>query len=278
MNKNSQKPQASQEDHIGFIQRIITTYRDARYIYRGLNTEHTGHTKKERVNTAIHRHEKYKELFKLEPRPFHVERDLVEQAKRFYPFNPNNIEILTDLRHFGSPTNLIDFSYSLYVALFFACNGEDKEDGELILYSTQGKNEVKDIDYEKYPIDIQIIQPKATGDSKNRVLFQSSVFIYAPKGYISSNEYKFEKIPNNFKKPILKLLEEFHNINVNTIYNDLTGFIENKKKLSPAEEAFYKALAKYNSKEYIESIKDYTKVTRNLTRYLTGFSAISEPF
>ena len=187
MNKSSQKSQPSEEDCINFIQGIITEFEDTRYIYRGVNENHTNPPncpKETRVNTGIYRDKRYKEIFKLHPTPFHIERDSVEKAKRLYPSSPSNIEILTDLRHLGGLTNLIDFSYSLYVALFFACNGEKNKNGELILYPIQENKKTKDINYTAYPNDIKIIEPKATGDSKNRVLFQSSVFIYAPKGYI----------------------------------------------------------------------------------------------
>ena len=115
--------------------------------------------------------------------------------------------------------------------MFFACNGKEDKDGELILCQDQKSNYAEEIDYGNYPNDIKIIKPKPTGDSRNRVIFQNSVFIYAPKGYIPSDKYKHKEVPKRLKKPILDYLKEFHNINVNTIYNDLIGFIENKKKL-----------------------------------------------
>ena len=57
--------------------------------------------------------------------PVHIEEEIVERAKkaRFTP-QTANAEVLTELRHFGADTTLIDFSRNLLIALFFACNGE----------------------------------------------------------------------------------------------------------------------------------------------------------
>lgn len=40
-----------------------------------------------------------------------------------------NIDKLVYLQHYGLPTRLLDITFNLLIALFFACNNEDKEDG-----------------------------------------------------------------------------------------------------------------------------------------------------
>ena len=62
-----------------------------------------------------------------------MEKNIVEKARTLFPPSTSNIEILTDLRHYGGDVTLIDFSYNLYVALFFACNGNFDRDGELVV-------------------------------------------------------------------------------------------------------------------------------------------------
>lgn len=47
----------------------------------------------------------------------------------------SKIKILIDLQHYGGKTTIIDFTYNRYIALFFACHGDpkdDQEDGEII--------------------------------------------------------------------------------------------------------------------------------------------------
>lgn len=39
-----------------------------------------------------------------------------------------DLELLSDLRHYGSPTSLIDFTSNFLTALFFACGGYDKNE------------------------------------------------------------------------------------------------------------------------------------------------------
>ena len=58
---------------------------------------------------------------------------------------------LTDLRHSGKDTNLLDFSENPNVALFFACQRSDdiETDGELLILNT---NKFKSEDEVNYPL------------------------------------------------------------------------------------------------------------------------------
>ena len=68
--------------------------------------------------------------------PIHIEQEVIEDARPHFPHLTSNTEILTDIRHFGGLTTLIDFSRDLMVALFFACHEKPNEDGQLIVLPT----------------------------------------------------------------------------------------------------------------------------------------------
>ena len=46
-------------------------------------------------------------------------------------------DLLSQLQHYGHPTNLIDFTTDYLIALFFACASEYTDDGRVILLSTE---------------------------------------------------------------------------------------------------------------------------------------------
>lgn len=65
------------------------------------------------------------------------EAKLLDNFKDRFPrerdLHSSNIEWLTLMRHYDMPTRLVDWSTSLNVALFFACNGHPNEDGSIFL-------------------------------------------------------------------------------------------------------------------------------------------------
>ena len=211
------------------------------YIFRGTNKPFTEKKKKDKeVNSTIYR--KWLKKAKLNPlfSSMYIEEKIVKKAKPLFPKNTSNAEILTDLRHFGGDTNLIDFTSSLYIALFFACNGEFERDGELILLSSKNAKKILeyDINYPQKnfpPIDYNKfyqLLPSLSKASQNRVRSQHSIFVYAPKGYIPKKEYEVITVPKDRKKPCLELLKKLHSIDEDSVFNDLIGFIQNKENFN----------------------------------------------
>ena len=240
------------EEVKSLIDDLINRFSDGNYVFRGMNRSHSdeydGEYKEKEINSSLFRKHYKDKIWNEYFSPIQAEKEIVEKAKKYFPSNTSNIEILTDLRHYHGKVNLIDFTRDFHIALFFACNGKFEEDGQLIFLKTDGLNIINDIEYKTNKISeyaISIIEPKQTRTSKNRVIAQKSVFVYSSKGYISKNSERCftREVKHNHKKNILEYLRKFHDISSDTIYNDLIGFIDNERIYSSADvEFFSKAL------------------------------------
>ena len=81
----------------------------------------------------------------------------------------------------------------------------------------------------------------------------------SPKGYLEVCEYDIIEIENDLKEPLLDYLSKYFNINTETIYNDIQGFIRNQHNHSTAEVEFYRGNANADSGKYKEAITNYDK-------------------
>lgn len=120
------------------------------------------------------------------------------------------LKILSEIQHYEGKTTFIDFSYSYFVAMFFASTHNLDKDGRVIILN---KNKVSDTIYE----------PEKTN---NRVVAQKSVFVIPEKGVIPDNQVDIVKIPAKLKMPILNYLRKYHAISKGSIYNDTIGFVQ----------------------------------------------------
>ena len=166
------------------------------------------------------------------------------------------LEILTELQHYGGKTNLIDFTTDYLIAIFFACDGCPTKDGRVILQRTELIEKT------------MIVRPQ---NPQRRVIAQKSVLLYPPDGFIDEFNLKMVYIPVYLKQQLLEFLRKYHNISAETIYNDLHGFIENQKIHHTANKEFYLGLTfqyrGYNGdkndperrKAYREAIKHYSR-------------------
>ena len=151
---------------------------------------------------------------------------LLEARNHIREYAKEDFEILTELQHFGSPTNLLDFTTDYHIALFFACDGSHDKDGRIILLKR-----TKEIN-EKYRIE-------GPQNPQNRVIAQKSIFVWPSTGYIDSKDIVTVIVPANLKQWILIHLWKFQDISTYSIYNDLHGFIRHRelrsseKALSP---------------------------------------------
>ena len=155
-----------------------------------------------------------------------VQKGILKEARNYIrEQDKKDFEILTELQHYGSQTNLIDFTTDYHIALFFACDGSHDNDGRVILLKrTEEMNE-------KY----QIEKPQ---NPQNRVMTQKSIFAQPPKGFIDPKDIITIPVPANLKQWILIHLRNFQDISTQSIYNDLHGFIRHSN-LRSSEKALF---------------------------------------
>ena len=238
---------------------LINKCSHGEHIFRGINRIYKG--EKEISSSLFREHEK-DQVWNMYFSPKQAEREIIEKAKRLFPPNTSNVEILTDLRHYGGKVNFIDFTFDLYVALFFACNGTMKQDGQLVILKSDDLyllGEDEDINYEKNDNTVVLVRPIKTSISWNRAIVQKSIFVYPPLGYIPKNQCIIIEIKRKYKPGILEYLKKFHDISSDTIYNDLIGFINNEKNYSSALIEFYKIIALMKKAELQINIENKTE-------------------
>ena len=232
------------EDLIALIQRELG---HGQYIYRGVPQEYEWEGRTD-ISSSIfikYRGQKDKpsKLFDGDFRPVNVEYDIILRAKQHFLDSMTNREILTNIRHFGGLTTLIDFSRDLMVALFFACQDKLDEPGQLIAYNLHGEIESSRHPYfsknfskgDELPEEIEFVEPAiTTPTSSARVIAQKSIFVHAPDGFIPPKTCTIFSIPSNLKAKVLTYLKRFHHIDQKTIYNDMHGFIDLENRFATA--------------------------------------------
>lgn len=185
-----------------------------------------------------------------------MQMDIIEKAKSHFSSHATNVEIMTEIQHYGGKTNLIDFSENFLISLFFACSGETNDkDGVLYLLEKSKLKLKTNLENEDFEDDF-LIKPNS---KNNRVIFQSSIFFYSQAGYIKDSNYQKIPLPADSKTKILEELKNYHGIHEYTIYNDIHGFIQNRKNYKTAETYFYMGLAKAYSGHHQEAIETYTQ-------------------
>ena len=136
----------------------------------------------------------------------HVQEEIIGDAAR-YAGDLTPLDLLSQLQHYGHPTNLIDFTTDYLIALFFACASESADDGRVIL------------------LDTETNLPFRMRSPANRIKAQKSVFVNPPSGVVNP-DYMI-RIPRDLKLPILAHLRMYHEVSAQTIYDDIHGFIKN---------------------------------------------------
>ena len=194
------------------------------YIYRG-EPEHYEEKYNKKVSST---------LYRLAPEgvdsgQFNLkcaQEEILEEARNYiHEPEKEDFEILTELQHHGSETNLIDFTTDYYIALFFACDGSHDKDGRVILLPKTEEMKTK----------YRVKQPQ---NPRNRVMAQKSIFVQPPKGFIDPDDIITIPIPATLKQWILIHLRKFQDISTQTIYNDLHGFIKHRN-LRTSHEALF---------------------------------------
>ena len=214
-------------EKINEIARVSAT---GNYIYRGEPAHYQEAPYNGRVTSGLYR--QYLEN-DIEAEHFDVavvQADILRAAHEYTPHKMDDFEILATLQHFGDKTNLIDFTTDYLVALFFACDGNPKKPGRVILLPREPEGDPEAYEVKKPPRTIR------------RAETQKSIFVEAPKGVVEPDRIVIVTIPAHLKSALLDYLRNHHDISTKTIYNDLQGFIENRGLHENAYTEFYTGL------------------------------------
>ncbi len=238
---------------------------DGNYIFRGTNHEHVKNTNM--IESSLYRQLKRSSINQNNSNLCKEDERIMECAKYLFPPNADEVEILTELRHYGEKLCIIDFTKNLFVALFFACQKtfDDQQrvtdkDGEIVLLE-KPQSKPPGINHSDFTY---AIEPASNHSSNKRVLAQSSIFVHTPTGFIDkSNPYEFKivRIKNKFKEEISNYLNKFHNINSSTIYGDVIGFINDKSNVGLSNYELGMYASRVGQPE--EAISRMTKVINN---------------
>ncbi len=230
------------------IQEIVKKSANGDYIYRGEVECY------DKVSSGLYR--EYEEEIEADSFDIKiVQQEILDAAKEYLEETASDFEILTELQHHGGKTNLIDFTTDYLVALFFACDGFHDKPGRIVLLEKQSEA-------------CETIKPTKI---INRVTSQKSIFVQSGTGFIDCTQYKAIYIPEDLKTHILDYLQKHHDISTKTIYNDLQGFIENRRIHSSDYTEFYKGMTCQNRGDmaknriekhnwYEKSVEHYSKV------------------
>lgn len=212
MDKENQNKPTTVDDILRKIEEKADT---GDYLYRGEPEHYQENPYYGKVSSNLYREFLKDDDFDVESEHFDIEelqKTLLEAAKQFSRKPVSEMECLAEMQHYGGKTNLIDFTEDYLIALFMACDSSPCKNGRVILEKKELVSSYIEKPYE--PI--------------NRVIAQKSVFVRHPDGFLNPSEDDIIDIPAVLKQPILGYLRNSHGISVETIYNDIHGFIKDQ--------------------------------------------------
>ena len=184
------------------------------------------------------------------------ERALLQEARRFTG-ETSDSAILSEIQHYGGPTNLIDFTTDILVALYFACDGDIEEEGRFILLRRNAKWVFHEVKPDRMA---------------HRITAQKSIFVRPPRGFIEDEDFESHIIPHQLKGDILEHLQSLHGISLEYIYNDLHGFIRYRNIHRRPNEVFFEGLNYYNAGDFRSALSAFSESIRLNPRHDGAFN------
>jgi len=144
---------------------------------------------------------------------------------------PDDLKILADLRHYGTPSCLIDFTSDFMIALWFACFSKDNEDkhGKICILNCYETDKFLRVHQEIINQRIGTFLDNYDENKKiwywiperlnQRLTDQDAVFIFG-KPELEEKEYLSIEIDKGDKKDILNELEKFFDYSRSTLFSD----------------------------------------------------------
>ena len=140
-----------------------------------------------------------------------------------------NITKLSRAQHYsgeeGRPTNLIDFTESLPIALYFACKDYPSDDGRVIVVENSAFARTDDLDFSSH--QTQRVRPSFFDDMRNT--HQWSHFLYPANGVLEAGSYRSVRIPAGCKQAILEHLSANCSIRKDTVSTSSQSWFEAQK-------------------------------------------------
>ena len=231
---------------------IVEKSADGAYIYRGEPECY------EKVSSSLYREYPHREGTHFDI--VSAQKDILAEAKAYIGKTDDvdetdDIGILTALQHFLGKTNLIDFTEDYLIALFFACDGSHDKDGRVILLKRESD-------------DYAIRKPRRT---ISRVESQKSVFVESFTGFVEPDIEV--PIPADLKLSMLDYLKKHHRISIETIYNDLHGFIRRG-----AYGEFLKGLTCQSKSEEAKTLKEKREHRDNAIKHYTEALKLNDEY
>ena len=226
------------------------------YIYRGETAHHKEPPYCGRVTSGLYRH--YLEMGVEHVNVEAAQQQILMEAQGYIHDGRSDSELLATLQHYGDKTNLIDFTTDYLIALFFACEGEPRKPGRVILL-------LKEPEDETYVYNC--ITPART---IRRADIQKSIFVQAAQGVVPTEVFKVVCIPANLKLALLDYLRKHHDISTKTIYNDLHGFIEKRRLHRRAYKEFHEG---FTSQRRVDSAKTEAEKQECYNDAITHYTA-----
>lgn len=241
---------------------------DRKFLFRGTTKRYSevvhrnrfsGEEMQDGINSFLYRWARDKVPFSKTFGPPHIEEEMLDEFLAKYPDLPHRREgMLTDLQHHLDNTNVIDFSNDLPIALFFMGNGYPSEDGEILIIE---RANIKDTISEIITCDEPpfIVKAVETDLSQEIVIFQRSVFIYPPAGYINKDLcYEIVQVLAKAKQPILDYLRDEYDIHAGTVFKGRSDkFSTNEISIETASVKCHYGIALCSKGQYEEAIENF---------------------
>ncbi|MDE0638118.1 MAG: FRG domain-containing protein [Candidatus Poribacteria bacterium] len=213
----------------GILRKIEEKANSGEYLYRGEPEHFQDDPYYGKVSSNFYRKFLKDKNFDVNAEHFDIEElqtAVLSTSEQFSRKPISELERLSEIQHYGGKTNLIDFTKDYLIALFMACDGSPDEDGRIILQEKE------------------LIGPyiEETYEPVNRVIAQKSVFVRHPNGFIQPNDDDIINIRSDLKQPMLIHLKNSHDISVETIYNDIHGFVKDQSNHMQFYKTIYEGL------------------------------------
>ena len=136
------------------------------------------------------------------------------------------LDVQIAIQHLGGKTNLIDFSGLPWVALYFACDGEEDETGQLFSLDVSRKrrefNVHKGTDI-SYPV------------AKERAINQLGFLVEPINGELSGPQVNLVTEIRSCEKPLFKEWLERIGVTRQCLFADLMAYVEDEQESIPSE-------------------------------------------